>query len=147
MFIGGCAGSTAGGIKVSRIVILFKLIGNEIKRMIHPRSVISLKFEGKTLDGATRKNVSNYYLIYFVCFFAIFLCLSIEPFDLETNLTATAACFNNVGPGFGLVGPSGGYGAYSDFSKLVLSVAMLLGRLELSPLMIAFLPLVRRKNK
>ncbi len=147
MFIGGCAGSTAGGIKVSRIVVLFKLIGNGIKRMIHPRSVTSLRFEGKVLDGATKKNISNYYLIYFVCFFAIFLCLSIEPFDLETNLTATAACFNNVGPGFGMVGPTGGYGDYSDFSKLVLSVGMLLGRLEIYPLIIACMPAAWSKNR
>lgn len=147
MFIGGCAGSTAGGIKVSRIVILFKLIGNEIKRMLHPRSVTSLRFEGKVLDGATKKNVSNYYLIYFVCFFAIFLAISIEPFDLETNLTATAACFNNVGPGFGMVGPTGGYGAYSDFSKLVLSLGMLLGRLEIYPLIIACMPAAWARNK
>lgn len=140
MFIGGCAGSTAGGIKVSRVVLYFKLIKNELKRMIHPRSVSALRFEGKTVEGATRKSVSNYFLIYSVCFFAIFLALSIEPFDFETNFSAVAACFNNVGPGFAGVGPTGNFADYSNFSKLVLSLAMLLGRLEIYPIIIALSP-------
>lgn len=140
MFIGGCAGSTAGGIKVSRVVLYFKLIKNELKRMIHPRSVSALRFEGKTVDGTTRKSVSNYFLIYSVCFFAIFLALSIEPFDFETNFSAVAACFNNVGPGFAGVGPTGNFADYSNFSKLVLSLAMLLGRLEIYPIIIALSP-------
>lgn len=147
MFIGGCAGSTAGGIKVSRIVLLFKLISNEVKRMLHPRSVSSLRFEGKTVDGHTRKGVSNYFLIYFVCLIAIFLALSFEPFDFETNFTAVVTCFNNVGPGFGAVGPTGGFGDYSAFAKIVLSFAMLLGRLEIFPIIIALAPVSWARNK
>lgn len=147
MFIGGCAGSTAGGIKVSRIVLLFKLISNEVKRMLHPRSVSSLRFEGKTVDGHTRKGVSNYFLIYFVCLLAIFLALSFEPFDFETNFTAVVTCFNNVGPGFGAVGPTGGFGDYSAFAKIVLSFAMLLGRLEIFPIIIALAPVSWARNK
>lgn len=147
MFIGGCAGSTAGGIKVSRIVLLFKLISNEVKRMLHPRSVSSLRFEGKTVDGHTRKGVSNYFLIYFVCLLAIFLALSFEPFDFETNFTAAVTCFNNVGPGFGAVGPTGGFGDYSAFAKVVLSFAMLLGRLEIFPIIIALAPVSWARNK
>lgn len=147
MFIGGCAGSTAGGIKVSRIVLLFKLISNEVKRMLHPRSVSSLRFEGKTVDGHTRKGVSNYFLIYFVCLLAIFLALSFEPFDFETNFTAAVTCFNNVGPGFGAVGPTGGFGDYSAFAKIVLSFAMLLGRLEIFPIIIALAPVSWARNK
>ncbi len=147
MFIGGCAGSTAGGIKVSRIVLLFKLISNEVKRMLHPRSVSSLRFEGKTVDGHTRKGVSNYFLIYFVCLLAIFLALSFEPFDFETNFTAVVTCFNNVGPGFGAVGPTGGFGDYSAFAKTVLSFAMLLGRLEIFPIIIALAPVSWARNK
>ena len=81
-----------------------------------------------------------YFALYMVCFVAVFLLLCIEPFGLETNLTATTACFNNVGPGFGLVGPTGSFAIYSDFSKAVLSVAMLLGRLEIFPLIIALSP-------
>lgn len=147
MFIGGCAGSTAGGIKVSRIVLLFKLISNEVKRMLHPRSVSSLRFEGKTVDGHTRKGVSNYFLIYFVCLLAIFLALSFEPFDFETNFTAVVTCFNNVGPGFGAVGPTGGFGDYSAFAKIVLSFAMLLGRLEIFPIIIALAPVSWARNR
>lgn len=147
MFIGGCAGSTAGGIKVSRIVLLFKLIKNEIKRMLHPRAAISLRLEGKVIDGATRKNVSNYFLIYFVCFFAVFLAISFEPFDFETNFTAVVTCFNNVGPGFGAVGPAGGFADFSSLSKLVLSFAMLLGRLEIFPVIIALSPSAWGRNK
>ena len=147
MFIGGCAGSTAGGIKVSRIVLLFKLISNEVKRMLHPRSVSSLRFEGKTVDGHTRKGVSNYFLIYFVCLLAIFLALSFEPFDFETNFTAAVTCFNNVGPGFGAVGPTGGFGDYSAFAKIVLSFAMLLGRLEIFPIIIALAPVSWARNR
>ena len=147
MFIGGCAGSTAGGIKVSRIVLLFKLISNEVKRMLHPRSVSSLSFEGKTVDGHTRKGVSNYFLIYFVCLFVIFLALSFEPFDFETNFTAAVTCFNNVGPGFGAVGPAGGFGGYSAFAKIALSFGMLLGRLEIFPIIIALAPVSWAKNR
>ncbi len=140
MFIGGCAGSTAGGLKVSRIVLLFKLIGREIKKILHPRSVSKIHFEGRGLGEATTDSVSVYFAIYMVCFVAIFLLLCIEPFGLETNISATAACFNNVGPGFAGVGPTLNYSLYSDFSKVILSIAMLLGRLEIFPLIIALSP-------
>lgn len=147
MFMGGCAGSTAGGIKVSRILMMFKLVGNEIRHMIHPRSVTSLKFEGKKIDRATAKSVSNYFLIYIICFFIVFLLISFEPFDFETTFTAAATCFNNVGPGFGGVGPTSNFSAYSDFSKIILSIAMLMGRLEIFPFIIAFAPSTWSKNR
>ena len=147
MFIGGCAGSTAGGMKVSRFMMLFKLISNEIKRLIHPRSVIALRMEGKPVDGNTKKNLSNYFLAYFVCVILIFLCLSFERFDFETNFTAAVTCFNNVGPGFAAVGPAESFAGYSDFAKIVLSFAMLLGRLEIFPILIAFSPSSWRRNK
>jgi len=140
MFIGGCAGSTAGGLKVSRVVMLFKLIGREIKKILHPRSVSRIRFEGGSLSETTIDSVTVYFAIYIVCFVFIFLLLSIESFGLETNLSATAACFNNVGPGFAGVGPAMNYSAYSDFSTVVLSFAMLLGRLEIFPLIIALSP-------
>lgn len=140
MFIGGCAGSTAGGLKVSRVIILLKTIRVEIKRMIHPRSVSVVRFEGKTLEENTYRSVSLYFALYMVCFFAIFILLCLEPFDIETNFTATAACFNNVGPGLAGVGPMAGYSGYSATAKLLLSFAMLLGRLEIFPLIIALSP-------
>ena len=140
MFVGACAGSTGGGIKVSRIVLMVKMIFNELRFMVRPRSVNSVRFEGKTVDDQVQKSVANYFLIYSICLFLMFLLISIEPFGFETNFTAVVACFNNIGPGFGMVGPSGSFAEYSAFSKLTLSFAMLLGRLEIFPLIIALTP-------
>ncbi len=140
MFIGGCAGSTAGGLKVSRVVMLSKFVRREFSLMLHPRSVKSVKFEGKTLDGHSRSRVLAYFALYAIITVVVFFMLSFEPFDLVTNLTATVACFNNVGPGLAAVGPMGSYSGYSDFAKVVLSAAMLLGRLEIYPILIALAP-------
>lgn len=146
MFFGGCAGSTAGGLKISRVVILFKLILREIKRMLHPRAVTSVEFEGKPLDNQTLSSVATYFAVYALCIMATFLVICIEPFDFETNFTAAVTTFNNVGPGLGAVGPMGSFADYSAFSKLVFSFAMLLGRLEIFPLVIALSPSTWRKN-
>lgn len=140
MFIGGCAGSTAGGLKVSRVMLLFKLVGRELKKMLHPRSVGTVKFEGKQMDEGVLNSVSAYFSLYIICFVVIVLLLSLESFGFVTNFSAAAACFNNIGPGFGLVGPMASYADYSVFSKLVLSFAMLLGRLEIFPLLLALSP-------
>ncbi len=140
MFIGGCAGSTAGGFKVSRLVLLFKIIGRELKKCVHPRSVAAVRFEGKSTDEHMLSSVTAYLAIYVVVFLTLFLILCTEPFDFETNFSAVTACFNNVGPGFGAVGPSLSYADYSVFSKIALSFAMLLGRLEIFPLILAFSP-------
>lgn len=140
MFVGGCAGSTAGGLKVSRLVLAFKQTKREIHKMIHPRSVKTLRFEGRPVEEETLTGVHSYLGIFLLCFVVIFLFVSLEPFSFETNLSAVAACLNNVGPGFGGVGPTASYAAYSPLSKLVLSAAMLLGRLEIFPLIIFFSP-------
>lgn len=147
MFFGGCAGSTAGGIKISRVVILFKLILREIKRMLHPRSVTAVEFEGKAVDNQTLSSVATYLAVYVTCLMATFLVICIEPFDFETNFTAAVTTFNNVGPGFGAVGPMGGFADYSAFAKIVFSFAMLLGRLEIFPLIIAISPSTWKKNR
>ncbi len=140
MFIGACAGSTAGGLKVSRVVLLFKTIGREFRKLLHPRSVNSVKFEGKQVDEATLSTVGTYFAVYMVCLISAFLVLSFEPFDFETNFTAAVACFNNVGPGLAGVGPAASYADYSALSKVVLSLAMLLGRLEIYPILLLFMP-------
>ena len=140
MLVGACAGSTGGGLKVSRAVILIKMIGREIRHLLHPRSVNSVRFEGKQVDGATLKGVSSYFAIYIVCMVAVFMLLSLDAFDLETNLSATFACFNNIGPGLGAVGPAASYALYSPLSKIVLSLAMLMGRLEIFPLLLTLSP-------
>jgi len=146
MFTGACAGSTAGGLKISRVVILVKMAFREIKKMVHPRSVGSVKFDGKDVDENTKSSITAYFAIYMMCIFATFLLLSLEPFDCETNFTATVTCFNNVGPGISkLIGPTGSFAGYSDFSKILLAFVMLFGRLEIFPMLIAFSPSTWRK--
>ena len=140
MFVGACAGSTGGGFKITRLVMIFKSINQEIKRMIHPRSVSAVKFEGKTLDKTTINGLSAYLAIYVILFITVVLFISFEPFDFETTFSAALSCFNNIGPGIGAVGPMGSYADYSAFSKIVLSFAMLFGRLEIYPLLIALIP-------
>ena len=140
MFIGGCAGSTAGGLKISRVMMLFKSAGRELKKVLHPRTVSTVRFEGKPLDESTLGSANAYFALYMICLGVIFLLLSFEPKGLETNLSAAVSCFNNIGPGLGAVGPAATYAGYSVFSKLVLSFAMLLGRLEIYPLLLALMP-------
>lgn len=140
MFTGACAGSTAGGFKMSRVVLLVKMIRREIKKLIHPRAVTSVRFEGKKVETPVLSSVATYLAIYVVCFIALFILLSFEPFDIETNLSAAASCFNNIGPGFGAVGPMSSYAGYSDFSTILLSLAMLFGRLEIYPLLFTLSP-------
>ncbi len=141
MFIGGCAGSTAGGLKVSRVMILGKAIAKEIRHMLRPRSVNTVKFEGKQVEDTTLRNCSTYFALYMLCYIVMFLLLcAFESFDFETNFTAVSACFNNIGPGFGEVGPASSFAGYSNISKIVLTFAMLLGRLEIFPLIITLSP-------
>lgn len=140
MFVGACAGSTAGGLKVSRIVIMFKTLGNNLRKMLRPRSVTTVRFEGKAVDEATRRGVGEYLMLYLFLYAAFMILISFEPFDFETNFSAIAACINNVGPGFSAVGPAASYASYSAFSKYILSFAMLLGRLELYPILLALMP-------
>ncbi len=149
MFIGACAGSTAGGLKVSRVVLLFKRVKSSVKHMIHPRSTEAVRFEGKKVDNDTLMGVLVYFAVYFICFVGILFIVLFESFDFETSMSAVAACFNNVGPGLSLVGPMGNYSIFSYVSKIVLSVAMLLGRLEIFPMLILFSPSVwiRRRAK
>lgn len=147
MFIGGCAGSTGGGLKAARVVILFKSIKKELKRLLHPRSVKAVMSEGKKLDDETLNGVTSYFAVYTLCIIAVFVLLSFEHFDFETNFTASVACFNNIGPGFGAVGPASSFADYSGFSKIILSFAMLLGRLEVFPLLLGLNPLIWKRSK
>ena len=141
MFMGGCAGSTAGGLKVSRLVLLYKIVRRELRHLLHPRSVGAVRFEGKTVDNTTLISVANYFALY-VGLFALFLVLvSFQPgFNLQSNFTAVASCFNNIGPGLDLVGPAANFAAYKPVLKVVLSFAMLFGRLEIYPMLISMSP-------
>lgn len=149
MIVGGCAGSTAGGIKVSRVVILIKSIIRELKRAIHPRSVNVVKLEGKKLDEQVVSGVTSYLAIYVASVILIFITLSFEPehvFGVETNLSATLACFNNIGPGLDAVGPTLNYSGYNGFSTFLLTVAMLMGRLEIFPVILGLNPFLWKKR-
>lgn len=146
MFTGACAGSTAGGLKISRVVLLFKSIKANLKHMLHPRSVDAVRFEGKRVENSTIAGVNAYFAVYMLCFAVLFFVISFEPFDIETNFSAVASCFNNVGPGFSAVGPMSSYAGYSDFATAVLSFAMLLGRLEIYPMLLLFAPSVWKKR-
>lgn len=147
MITGGCAGSTAGGLKNSRVVMLVKTVYRELKKLLHPRSVRAVSMEGKRVDEQVLSGVTTYFAFYAICIVIIFVILSVEPFDVETNLSATLTCFNNVGPGLGAVGPASSFADYSYFSKLLLSLAMLLGRLEIFPLILGLNPLAWKKNR
>ncbi len=139
-FIGACAGSTGGGLKVSRLMLLVKSVRRDLQHHLHHRSVGVVKLEGKRVDDSTVNGVGVYLALYFLILAVTFLVLSAEPFDMITNLSASVTCLNNVGPGFGMVGPAGNFAAYSGVSKVALSLAMLFGRLEIYPLLFALIP-------
>lgn len=146
MFVGGCAGSTAGGLKVSRILLMFKIISSEIKHLLHPRAVTTVRLDGKTVDNATLHSVTTYFSVYAVCYAAVLLIISFEPFGFTTNITAVTTCINNVGPGFDKIGPAASFSLYNNFSTVVLAIAMLLGRLEIFPLLLTLLPQTWSEN-
>ena len=146
MFMGACAGSTGGGLKVSRVVIAFKTASREIQSLIHPRSIKVLKFEGKTVDQSIIKSLGAYLAGYFVIFFVSVLIVSLDNMDLETNFTAIAATFNNIGPGLAKAGPTCNFAFFSPLSKFVMMFDMLAGRLELFPMLVLFSPRTWRKE-
>lgn len=140
MLLGACAGSTGGGFKISRLIILIKNFGKEIKRLFHPRAVTVIKLEGKPIDSSLSRNTLAYFMMYMVIMIVSSIAVSVDGFDFTTNTTAVIACFNNIGPGLGVVGPAGNFGGFSWFSKLVLSFDMLFGRLEILPMLVLFNP-------
>lgn len=140
MFVGACAGSTGGGIKVSRFVILFKTIIKEFNSYIHPKSVIKIKVEGKPVEHEVVRAVNVYFITFMTVFAGSVVLLSFEGHSLVTNFTAVIASLNNIGPGLELVGPTQNFGIFSNFSKYILMIDMLAGRLELFPIIILFHP-------
>lgn len=140
MFVGACAGSTGGGIKVSRVAIAVKTVKKELSSLIHPRSVKVLKYEGKAIEHTVLRSINTYLIAYMLIFALSTLLISLDNFDSTTNFTAVAATLNNIGPGLAKVGPTCNFGIYSPFSKYVLMFDMLAGRLELFPMMLLFSP-------
>ncbi len=142
MFIGACAGSTGGGIKVSRVVMLGKTVIKELNSYIHPKSIQKIYFEEKPVEHDVLRSINVYFVTFMVIFTASVWALSFEGRDLITNFTAVSAALNNIGPGLELVGPTSNFGLLSPFSKYVLMFDMLAGRLELFPLLILFHPAI-----
>jgi len=145
MLVGACAGSTGGGMKVSRFIIWFKEIRKEIASLLHPRSVKVLKTEGKVIEPSVVSSVNAYFITYFFLYAASVLIVSLDNFDFVSNFTAVAATLNNIGPGLGAVGPTCNFGGFSILSKLVLMFDMLAGRLELFPMLLLFSPSTWKK--
>ncbi len=145
MILGASAGSTAGGMKISRVMILVKNAGRELRHILRPRSVNVTRLEGVALPEETVRSTSNYLVLYVLTFLAGALLLSVDGASAETTLTASLTCLSNVGPGLGAVGPMGNFAGFSALSKIVLSLEMLIGRLEILPMLIFFTPSTWKK--
>ncbi|MDD3438196.1 MAG: TrkH family potassium uptake protein [Clostridiaceae bacterium] len=140
MFIGGCAGSTGGALKSIRVLLLIRVMKRELLQIIHPRAVYMVKHGNKTVDEKTISEILGFFFMYILIFIAAVLVISLDNMDWATTITATAATLGNVGPGFGIVGPMGNYSQFSDLSKLVLSLCMIIGRLEIYPILLLGIP-------
>ena len=136
MIVGACAGSTGGGFKCARALLILKSLRRNIRKILQPRKVQVVRINGKVVDEQVLDNANAYLAAYIVIIILCILVISLDGFSVETNLTATLACFNNIGPGLDAVGPTCNYSAFSDLSKIVLSVAMLAGRLEIFPMLV-----------
>lgn len=146
MIVGACAGSTGGGVKVSRIVLIFKSIHLEMEQLIHPHGIQRIRMDGKVVDSKVLNSIYIFLVTYCLIFGISVLLVSLDNFDFETNFTAVAATLNNIGPGLAGVGPTQNFSAYAPFSKLVLIFDMLAGRLELLPMLILFYPKTWNRN-
>lgn len=140
MFCGACAGSTGGGIKIGRILLMGRAARCEIRRMSRPRTVNRVMVNGKAVDDETLRGSLIFFFLYILMLIVGTLLISVDGFDTTTNFTAVLSCLSNIGPGLGLVGPMGNFAMYSVFSKIVLTAAMLIGRLEIFPILILFSP-------
>lgn len=138
MIVGACAGSTGGGLKISRVIILTKSFVAEIKQILNPKQIIQIRLDRKPIDQKTVNSTRIYFAAYFLLICVFTLILSLDGLDLTTNLTAVLSCFNNIGPGLNQVGPMANFGVYSDWAKVLLSIVMLTGRLEIFPMFLLF---------
>lgn len=146
MFVGACAGSTGGGFKVSRVALCCKSFAAELHHVLHPRAVTVVRLDGKAVEKETIIGTRNYLIGCVVILTMVTLLLAVDGFDFTTNFSAAMACFNNIGPGLAAVGPMSNYGAFSPFSKILLSIAMLAGRLEVFPVAVLLSPRTWRRS-
>ena len=145
MFCGACAGSTAGGLKVGRVAMIFKSVRSSIHKVLHPNAVCLMRMDGEVLDEETARSVNSYLIVYWLVLLGTLLLVSLDGMDFATNFTASLTCLNNVGPGLNVVSPAGSFAPYSGFSKLVFTFAMLTGRLELYPMLALLCPSAWKK--
>ena len=146
MFVGACAGSTGGGIKVARLVILAKMTVSDMRQILHPSAVATVRVEGRPLNVKLLRSTHMFLVVYLLLMAGSTLLLSLDGFDLVTTFTAVVSCMNNIGPGLELVGPMGNFSAFSPAAKLLLSFDMLAGRLELFPMLLLGPSLWRRHS-
>ena len=146
MFVGACAGSTGGGLKLSRVMMLLKAAFSDMRRVIWPRRVSRLQMEGQRVEQTVIRAVFSYSTLYMLLVLAGTLLISFDGFDTATNFTAALTCLSNMGPGLGLIGPAGNFSIFSDLSKLLMSFLMLAGRLELYPILVLFFPSVWKRS-
>ena len=140
MFMGASAGSTAGGIKCIRIILLFKIIRREVNKIIHPRSVQTVKINGRVVDEEILSGIMAFFFVFIAVFTVSVIVVSLDNKDLVSTTTAVIACISNIGPGLGTVGPAGNFADFSIISKAVLSLCMIIGRLEIYPILLLFAP-------
>ena len=141
MFIGGCAGSTTCGIKIFRIQILYSFIVNQLKKIIYPKGIFVLKYDHNPVDNKFISSIISFIYMYLVIFFTITALLSLSGLDFITAISGAATSISNVGPGLGsIIGPNGNFSSLPDISKWILTVGMILGRLELFAILVLFLP-------
>ena len=146
MFIGGCAGSTTCGVKVFRIQILYQFVSNQLKKIIYPRGIFKIKYDNNNVDEKFMASIISFIFLYILIFFIITALLSINGLSFVTAISAAATSISNVGPGLGdIIGPNGNFSQLTDFSKWILSIAMILGRLELFAVLVLFIPSFWRK--
>ena len=138
MIVGACAGSTGGGLKCARALLLLKSLRRNIRQVLHPRKVQVVQVNGKVVSETVLDNANAYLAAYVVIIIVCYLVVSLDGFSIGTNLTAVLSCFNNIGPGLEAVGPTCNFSAFSDLSKITLSLAMLAGRLEIFPILVLF---------
>jgi trk system potassium uptake protein TrkH len=146
MMIGACAGSTGGGMKVSRILLYVKMSVKELRHLVHPRSINAVRLEGRAVDNAVIRTSSVYLASYVLIFFGSLLIISLDNFDFTTNFTAIAATINNIGPGLNVVGPTGNFSEFSVLSKFVMMFDMLAGRLELFPMLVLISTIFQKRT-
>ncbi len=146
LFLGACGGSTAGGIKISRFIIMTKLVLREVKHIVHPRSVNLIKLDGFKIESDVTRSVASFIILYIFILLGSFVLISLNGFDFATNMTAVTTCLSNVGPGLNMAGPTESLVFFSPFSKLLLCLVMLLGRLEIFPILMLFTPSIWRKG-